>query len=252
VDVPASGTTDNSLLYRRARRRKVVVPTRDEIRAVIKATTPEPGNPPTLGQALIQTIIFAGLRNGEWRALAWPSVHLDARPAFIRVERRADRWNEIGEPKSAAGRRDVQIPRHLVETLTLWRQSCPKSNRNLVFPNGDGGFQNHANIQQRAWGPLQISLGMIRPKNRQRVSRKTLAKETKEPNAMLAGKYGLHALRHAFARLQIDAGVDPKKLQEQMGHASIQMTYDTYGGLWKDQKRDLDRLKKIESWINAA
>lgn len=40
---------------------------------------------------------------------------------------------------------------------------------------------------------------------------------------------GLHAARHMFASTLIAAGENAKAIQEFMGHASITMTFDTYG-----------------------
>ncbi len=44
-----------------------------------------------------------------------------------------------------------------------------------------------------------------------------------------------HDLRHTYAALQIAAGANPKYLQRQMGHASIQTTLDKYGHLYPDE-----------------
>lgn len=41
----------------------------------------------------------------------------------------------------------------------------------------------------------------------------------------------LHGCRHTFASLLIDAGANPKAIQEFMGHAKIQTTFETYGHL---------------------
>jgi integrase len=41
----------------------------------------------------------------------------------------------------------------------------------------------------------------------------------------------LHALRHAFASVAIDAGVNVKALSTFMGHSSITVTLDRYGHL---------------------
>ena len=43
-----------------------------------------------------------------------------------------------------------------------------------------------------------------------------------------------HDLRHTYASLLIDQGEHPKYIQGQMGHASINITFDTYGHLMKD------------------
>jgi integrase len=42
----------------------------------------------------------------------------------------------------------------------------------------------------------------------------------------------MHQLRHTFATLLIAAGVHPKYIQAQLGHASIQVTMDVYGHLF--------------------
>jgi integrase len=43
---------------------------------------------------------------------------------------------------------------------------------------------------------------------------------------------GLHECRHTFASLLIAAGVNAKAVSVAMGHATITMTYDTYGHLF--------------------
>ena len=38
----------------------------------------------------------------------------------------------------------------------------------------------------------------------------------------------MHQLRHSYASLLLAAGAHPKYVQEQLGHASIQVTLDVY------------------------
>jgi hypothetical protein len=50
------------------------------------------------------------------------------------------------------------------------------------------------------------------------------------------------SLRHAAVSLMIASeGLNPKQLQSVIGHASIQLTYDTYGHLMPDSFEGLDR-----------
>jgi integrase len=42
----------------------------------------------------------------------------------------------------------------------------------------------------------------------------------------------LHNCRHTFASLLIEAGEDPKAVQEFMGHSTIAVTFDLYGPLF--------------------
>ena len=45
---------------------------------------------------------------------------------------------------------------------------------------------------------------------------------------------GLHALRHTYASLLINQGESLKYVSRQLGHASIQITADLYGHLFKE------------------
>jgi integrase len=63
---------------------------------------------------------------------------------------------------------------------------------------------------------------------------------------LLMPKYGLHAMRHACASVLIDQGWAPKRIQVFMGHASIKLTYDVYGHLFKDADGDQKAMAKLE------
>ncbi len=56
----------------------------------------------------------------------------------------------------------------------------------------------------------------------------------------------LHDARHTHASLMLKQGVHPKIVQERLGHASIQMTLDTYShvapGLQQAAAEGFDRL----------
>jgi len=45
---------------------------------------------------------------------------------------------------------------------------------------------------------------------------------------------GLHSLRHTYASLLINQGESIKYVSKQLGHASIQITADLYGHLFKE------------------
>jgi len=47
-------------------------------------------------------------------------------------------------------------------------------------------------------------------------------------------RINFHSLRHTYASLLIDQDENPKYIQAQMGHSSINVTYDIYGHLMKD------------------
>jgi integrase len=194
----------------------VNIPRPDEIKAII-------ANAKGRWRPLLITAIFTGLRASELRGLRWQDVHLNAHE--LHVHQRADRFNEIGKPKSAAGERVVPFGKFVANTLKEWKLACPKSDGDLVFPNGVGKVESLANIINRGLIPAQGSK----------------AKYT-----------GLHALRHFYASWCINRpadgglGLPPKVVQERLGHSSITMTYDRYGHLFPrgDDAKELDAAEQ--------
>jgi integrase len=175
---------------------------------------------------------FTGLRASELRGLPWKNVDLNA--GRITVTQRADRYCNIGAPKSATSHRSLPIDPTLVAALREWKLACPPGELGLVFPNGVGKPENHSNIVQRMFDPAQRAAGIVVPaKDSEGKPRKG-----KDGNSIMVPKYSFHALRHFYASLCVnrraDGGLElpPKTVQERLGHASIVMTLDTYGHLF--------------------
>jgi len=189
----------------------------------------------------IITAIFTGMRASELRGLPWRDVDLDA--GVIHVRQRADAWNNIGPPKSKAGKHDIPLAPIIVNALKQWKDDCPKGLLDLVFPNGAGNIESLTNVWKKFWIPLQIDCGM------------TIDTGKKDDNGspMLESRYGFHALRHAAASLFIQyLKWSPKRLQTVMGHSSVRMTFDLYGHLFDDIEKDRADLATIEAAIRAA
>ena len=88
------------------------------------------------GGRCLLTAIFTGLRASELRGLRWADV--DLKRGELHVRQRADRYNAIGRPKSAAGERTIPLAPMLVNTLREWKLACPKSELDLAFPTASG------------------------------------------------------------------------------------------------------------------
>lgn len=54
-----------------------------------------------------------------------------------------------------------------------------------------------------------------------------------------------HCFRHTYATRAFEAGVDPKVVQKQLGHATLKMTMDLYTHLFEDKK--LEELTKLDA-----
>jgi integrase len=94
-------------------------PTRAELNAIIDAAAGR-------WRPLVVTAIFTGMRASELRGLPWRDLDLDA--GLVHVRQRADAWNNIGPPKSKAGKRDIPLAPIVVNALRAWKQECPRGN----------------------------------------------------------------------------------------------------------------------------
>lgn len=218
----------------------VDIPTRQEVKALLGALSGR-------WRPLLLTAIFCGLRASELRGLRWKDV--DLQKGIIRVHQRADRFNDIGRPKSLSGERAVPAPPMVMNALREWKLACPKRLTNkvgedgekiavldLVFPNGLGKVEQLNNILRRGLHPAWIAAGV--------------AVETgevdKKGKPVLAPRYtGMHAIRHFYASWCINRkedgglGLPPKIVQERMGHSTIALTMDRYSHLFpKDDDAD--------------
>lgn len=158
----------------------------------------------------VMTAIFTGLRASELRGLTWRN--LDLKKGTVTVTQRADRFDQIGLPKSEAAHRTIPLPPALVTELRAWKLRCPISKLDLVFPASNGGVLNYKNFMTRQFLPMLVNAELRR--------------------------IGLHTLRHTAASAWIAQGIDLKRLQTWIGHGSIQLTIDRYGHLLKDEGLD--------------
>lgn len=241
------------LQKRRQKRRLKVgedIPTPGEAKALVGALHGR-------WRPLLLVAIFAGLRSSELRGLRWQDVDLEART--ISVRQRADEFGEIGRPKSEAGERTIPVPPLVINALKEWKlgYSRPVIGRDddgnqiredarpahLMFANGAGKVESHANIVNRGLIPAMIAAGVTID----------TGECDEEGKPILAAKYtGLHALRHFYASWLINRprdgglGLPLKVVQERMGHSSITMTADTYGHMFP-RADDADELAAAEA-----
>jgi integrase len=171
-------------------------------------------------RVLLLLAALTGLRASELRGLRWSDI--DLKHLELHVRQRADKYYEIGAPKSETSQRTIPIDQGvLLPALREWRLAGPKVEADLVFPDAEGRPTHHEILFRLLTG-LQQDAGVV----------------DKSGEA----KYGLHAFRHFFASWCINSRakggreLPPKEAQELLGHSSITMTLDLYGHLFP--KRD--------------
>lgn len=171
--------------------------------------------------ALPLVLAYGGLRWGELVALRRKRID----PVHGRIEV-AESATEIngelswGTPKShQVGA--VQLPSFVIDALESHLDEHVETDPEaVVFTTDTGGPLRHSNFLSRVWRPALRSAGL--------------------PDNLTP-----HELRHTCAALLIAEGADPKAIQAQLRHSSIQVTFDVYGHLFPGHLDSvMDRLDR--------
>jgi integrase len=231
--------------------RRAEIPPIAHLKGLLDAADRLAGEDPRL-PVMLRIVMLAGLRASELRGLAWPCANL-GEAASLTVSQRADRWNDIGPPKSDAGYRSIPIGPRLARSLKTWKLRCPPSPLNLMFPatrrdrrwSCDRADLGYGPIKQGALSELflkiQIEAGLAFDTGRVTAKGQTIWK----------ARYGWHDLRHVAASNWLNDGIDLKRLQTWIGHENIQLTIDVYGHLMADAKKDAALAAGAESALLA-
>lgn len=180
-------------------------------------------------------MMFAGLRRGEVTALRWSDI--DLKNGEITVNKSYDfKTGETKSTKTAAGVRVIPVSSTLGAFLKDWMRENKPDRSGYVVLSARGGL-----MTEPAWRRLLDSYltdldaeyggrRKMAPANRMHVY-------TIEP-------FTWHCLRHTFATLLYESGVDVKAAQYLMGHADIATTMAIYTHLSEAHKKS--EFAKIE------
>ena len=179
---------------------------------------------------------YTGMREGEVTALSWDCVDLKRKTIKINKSLYYDaefhRW-QLGPPKSGKPR-TITIGDSLAEILqnTQNMQAQMKTNYNDVYPNyyyvshlTDDAAHIYITTTPDNACPIDF---VCRKDAGELLTTSTLKYLSKN----LQKKYGIyfyfHMLRHTHATMLIENGANMKDVQTRLGHATYQITADTY------------------------
>jgi integrase len=170
-------------------------------------------------QDLLVVAVGTGLRWGELTALRVEDLQLRGSTPNLLV-RRAWKRNGTGDfalegqglfyvggPKTRESRRRVSLALPLVQILKAL--ITEKSSSELVFTGSQGGQLGQGWWYKKRWLPA--------------------VKVAREKGLTCSPRF--HDLRHTHAAWLISAGVPLPVIQQRLGHKSIKITVDVYGGL---------------------
>ena len=165
--------------------------------------------------------ITTGMRRGELLALRWQDI--DLTKGVLHVRRSLVELGSklsIQEPKTASGRRAVQLSQTAVAALKEH-----KARQNEQRLRLGESWQDQDLVFATAVG------GMVAPRN--------LIRRFKELTAAAdLPAIRFHDLRHTHATLLLKEGTHAKIVSERLGHANIAITLDTYSHVLPDMQRE--------------
>ena len=222
VSDPSTGVTVR--LSGRARRR-VEIPSKEDVAAILEAAdrlaasqNQQVARTWARYCPLIYVLFYAGLRLSEVRGLERDAV--DTAIRVVTIRQRADKRGRIGDPKSAQGHRDIDVPDACARRLESWLET---HRHPLVFATATGRPIDGNNVRKRCW--------------------QVVCKEAQVRHLHV------HSARHFFASRQIELGADAREVSELLGHADPGFTLRVYGHLFKDRDARARRRARAEASV---
>jgi len=164
----------------------------------------------------LATLIFAGLRIGEFLALRWGDVDL------------ASGWITVRHSKTDAGRRKVKV-RPVLRDVLLAHKPLDASPDGYVFGTAQGKQQNPSNVRSRV-----------------------IAKAVERANERLedAGEPPLprltpHGLRRTFASLLYGIGEASPVVMAELGHTDPGLALSIYAHAMRREDGENERLRAV-------
>lgn len=206
--------TDWQLKYPAAKPRLIKSFTREESKKIVCRLYADADSlAPSVAAVAIS--LLAGLRIGETCGLKWSdfdfahgtfSVKRTVNHIYNPLEKKCE--SLVGAPKSAAGFREVPLHPILKKILRKFFGD-PKSLSGYVLSGDSKPYTPHV---------VRDAFERFRDRNR-------------------LPKINFHGLRHTFATILIEAGVDVKVVSDIIGHADVSTTYNLYVHPSADSKR---------------
>jgi integrase len=200
--------------------------------------------------ALWHVLLTGGLRPGEALALRWRDIDFEAGEVHVRrslsrsgvdKEEHGKGW-QITAPKTDKSVRTVPLPPPTMEELTRWRKRQARErlrlgpewqDHGLAFTSEIGTPLGLSNLRRGAFNRIcaRAGLGEWGPEPRKPRSGPTRQRPFRP-------SYRVYDLRHTFASHLLASGVPVLTVSRLLGHATINLTLNTYAHFMPEQHRE--------------
>lgn len=180
-------------------------------------------------------LYYLGLRPGEARGLQWGDIDWTA--GIIRIQRDIDYKDHgrVGDVKTRKSNRVIPLPDALRAILGAVR-GMP----DMFIVHGKKGGALAKTSAERLWVELMQACDMVEPVEGETAYRRT------DIRANWKATITPHAIRHNYATMCWENGVDPYTTMRLMGHSSIKTTMDIYTHLNDKQLHNMaDKIEVV-------
>jgi integrase len=183
-------------------------------------------------EGIITVTLALGLRRGEALGLKWEDIDLKNKCLYI--QRSAGRVGTLGikekDPKTNSSKRKIDLPDFVVEALKSHQKRQLESKERLAEKWTDSGY-----VFTNKYGRFLQESHLYN-------SYKALLKRAGLPDIRF------HDLRHSAATIMLSMGVNPKVIQEVLGHSNIRMTLGIYAHVLPSMQQEM--TQKLDDLFN--
>ncbi|MFJ4917172.1 MULTISPECIES: tyrosine-type recombinase/integrase [unclassified Streptomyces] len=182
-------------------------------------------------QTMVDAGAGCGLRQGEIVGLAEDSLDFEAGVLKVVRQVKLIQGKAVFAPPKCNKERDVPLPSSVAEALRVHMDACkpvavtlpwrkpdgPKVTARLLFTNTASGVVWRSNFNIQEWKPALALAGLI--------------PDAQDGKYESAREHGMHALRHFYASVLLDAGESIKAVSQYLGHTDPALTLRVYAHL---------------------
>jgi len=137
--------------------------------------------------------------------------------------RRSIYQGALTTPKTEDSNRVVDVPQQLLDDLAVYKAMHPPiGERNLIFRQETGRALDPDTWHREHLVPLLERAGLRLP------------------------RAGLHSLRHTYVSILIAQGEDIGYIAAQVGHTSVQLTWDVYAHVFRHVRTEA--MRRLDRW----
>lgn len=164
-----------------------------------------------------------GLRQGEILGVAVDAIDFESDTLHVVQQLKLSRSKAVFAPPKGGKLRDVPLPEPVADALRAHMKEFPP-----VFTGPRGGHVWRTSLNEEAWKRALAGAGVIP------------VPERGQPYAE-SRENGMHALRHFYASVLLDAGENIKALAEYLGHSDPGLTLRVYAHLMPSNRERTSR-----------